>query len=400
MKKTDHMQDRKSRKRWKTWLAATLTAILIVPSVSALKAEAADGTWGENEKGIYFVYSDGRVPKNEWVQDGKKWYYMNSWGYITTSWKAIDGKYYFFNAKGVMQTKWKQIGSKWYYFGTNGAMVTGWKKIGQSWYLFDTNGVMQTGWKQIGAKQYYLGTDGAMATGTVVIAGKTYTFDSNGVLESGSTDLSGAKVGDVVSFGSYEQDNITSDGAEAIEWIVLDKFSDGSLFLVSRFGLDAMPYNSKLGPMTWDKSTIRSWLNSTFYNTAFTSAQKTKIKTTTVVNDDNFFWGTRGGSNTKDKVFLLSDTEAKKYFVDLDGRYAGGDSSARACKLTAYAIAHGGEEKYSDQWWSQNCWYWLRSPGQYSNYAAYVYRNGYVSYDYDGIDYMTGIVRPAIVVNP
>ena len=42
------------------------------------------------------------------------------------------------------------------------------------------------------------------------------------------------KVGDTYKFGSYEQDNKTSNGKEEIEWIVLDK--DGiSLLLISKY---------------------------------------------------------------------------------------------------------------------------------------------------------------------
>ena len=390
-------------KAWKKVVCGALAAAFMIPQVitaSGYSSEAASGTWKKSSKGWYYEYSDGTYATEMWIQEGNKWYYVNKYGYRMTSWQKVGKKWYYFESDGTMQTKWKQIGIKWYYFGTNGVLTTGWRKIGKKWYYFDNEGVLQTGWKQLSGKTYYFGTDGAMATGTTTIAGKKYKFGSDGVLESGSSDLSGAKVGDIVLFGKYEQDNVTTNGQEAIEWLVLDKKSDGSLFLVSRFGLDAMPYNEKLGPMKWESSTIRRWLNGTFYDAAFSSTEKNKIQTTDVVNNDNWYWGTEGGKDTKDKVFLLSDDEAKKYFADNSGKHDGDQSSARACALTAYAIARGGEPSYGSEWWANNCWYWLRSPGQYPNYAAYVYRHGYVSYDYDGIDYMTGVVRPAIVVKP
>ncbi len=37
--------------------------------------------------------------------------------------------------------------------------------------------------------------------------------------------------GDLVTFGTYEQDNDSSDGKEAIEWMVLDRIDDELLLL-------------------------------------------------------------------------------------------------------------------------------------------------------------------------
>lgn len=388
-------------KRWKRILVLVLAAALVLPWISMGTSQAESGTWYTNDKGKYFQFSDGTYAKSQWIEYDGKYYYMNDYGYAAVSWMEQNNKWYYFDKETcAMVTGWFFLMNRWFYFGNDGVMRTGWEKIGKFWYYFGDDGKMVTGWQQINKKQYYFDDNGKMATGTVTIAGKSYTFDSEGVLQSNATDFSSANVGDTVSFGNYEQDAVTKNGKEAIEWIVLDKYSDGSYLLISRFGLDAKPYNDKLCAFTWDMCTLRTWLNGTFYNAAFSTAEKAKIKTTTVVNNDNFFWGTRGGSNTKDKVFLLSDDEAKKYFKDKDGSHNGGDSTDRACRLTAYAISQGGEETYGNQWWSNNCWYWLRSPGQYSNYAAYVYRNGYVSYDYDGIDPMIGVVRPAIVVTP
>ena len=387
-----------SMKRWKKWIALCL--VLVFPVMFSLPSRAAGGKLVETDRGRSYQYDDGSYAKQEWVLVSGNYYYFNTYGYAVNAWQQIGGKWYYFDkTTNIMQTEWFFISSAWHYLGKDGAMRTGWQKIGKFWYNFGTDGHMVTGWKAINQKQYFFDDNGRMATGTVTIAGKQYTFDDDGVLQSGATDFTSAKVGDIVLFGKYEQDNV-DNGKEAIEWIVLDKYSDGSYLLISRFGLDAKPFNDKLCAFSWDMCTLRKWMNSTFYDAAFSSAEKSKIKTASLTNKDNFFWGTYGGQDTKDNVFLLSDEEAKKYFKDNDGKNNGGDSSDRACRLTAYAIAQGGEEYYGNEWWSHNCWYWLRSPGQYSNYAAYVYRNGYVSYDYDGIDPMIGVVRPAIIVKP
>ena len=75
-------------------------------------------------------------------------------------------------------------------------------------------------------------------------------------------------VGSIVQYGSYEQDNVLSNGAEPIEWIVLDK-QGNKVLLLSRCGLDAIPFHKRLTSVTWAECSLRDWLNTTFFNTAF-----------------------------------------------------------------------------------------------------------------------------------
>lgn len=44
--------------------------------------------------------------------------------------------------------------------------------------------------------------------------------------------IAGAAVGDIVSFGSYEQDNNPRNGTEPVDWYVLDK-ADGEATLLA-----------------------------------------------------------------------------------------------------------------------------------------------------------------------
>ena len=48
------------------------------------------------------------------------------------------------------------------------------------------------------------------------------------------------KVGDIITFGEYEQDGNIINGKEPIEWIVADS-NDGNYLLVSRYILDCKP---------------------------------------------------------------------------------------------------------------------------------------------------------------
>ena len=78
-------------------------------------------------------------------------------------------------------------------------------------------------------------------------------------------------IGNYVAFGTYPQTAAGTDKTP-IEWLVLDRDGNKAL-IISRYGLDAQPYNTKCTDITWEKCTLRTWLNSTFMNKAFTSEE-------------------------------------------------------------------------------------------------------------------------------
>lgn len=82
-------------------------------------------------------------------------------------------------------------------------------------------------------------------------------------------------VGNYVTFGTYPQTALGNDQTP-IEWLVLARDGRQAL-LISRYGLDAKPYNTKLSSTTWGKCTLRTWLNDTFLNKAFSSTEQTAI---------------------------------------------------------------------------------------------------------------------------
>lgn len=197
-----------------------------------------------------------------------------------------------------------------------------------------------------------------------------------------NADFSGTQVGDYITFGSYEQDNDLSNGKESIEWLVLDK-QDGRILVISKYGLDAKPYNDENVDVTWETCTLRSWLNDEFFSEAFTSSQKSHIPTVTVTADSNPDYDTNPGNNAQDKVFLLSIEEVNKYFDS---------SEARECKPTEYAIAQGeGIARYEGK-----CFWWLRTPGSYSNGECYVGKYGNVSSNGNDVNSYFLAVRPAM----
>lgn len=157
--------------------------------------------------------------------------------------------------------------------------------------------------------------------------------------------LAQPEVGDTFYFGNYEQDDDTSNGAEPIEWHILEK--DGSqMLLISEKGLDRKPYNTEHEKVTWETCTLSQWLNSEFLSTAFAGDEASKISAVRLRNAANPECGTSGGNSTEDRVFLLSLAETDKYFAS---------SGDKICKPTAYAIANNAFISGSGA-----CWWWLR----------------------------------------
>ncbi len=199
-----------------------------------------------------------------------------------------------------------------------------------------------------------------------------------------------AKQDTYVTFGHYPQ---TAEGNDhtAIEWIVLQKEGNKAL-LISRYGLDAQPYNAEYTDVTWETCTLRTWLNSTFMNKAFTAEEQKAILTTFVTNSSSqgySEWSTSGGNNTQDRIFLLSYAGANKYF---DVTYSDNDNTKASVKPTTYA-----EKQRAD---ASNCstgWWWLRSPGEDQHSAACVDTDS--SLNYSNVNDDDGCVRPALWVN-
>ena len=234
----------------------------------------------------------------------------------------------------------------------------------------------------------------------------TNTKDKNDTSPEPATTPS---VGSIMTFGNYEQDNDTTNGKEPIEWRVLE--IDGvnhKMLLLSEYVLDAQPYHNDYTSFTWANSSLRTWLNDTFITTAFSATEQAKIQTTHLDNPDNPFYGTAGGVATDDKVFLLglddvygedshysagyfnNDNDrramATRYAVKQDVNAYNFDSDSQ-CDMTNYQV-----NKCSTDWW-------LRSPGDETDYAACVDSDGSVGCRGCHIYNSSFGVRPAMWVN-
>ena len=214
-------------------------------------------------------------------------------------------------------------------------------------------------------------------------------------LQNPTTDGNGVTTWDCIYFGNYYQSN--SSTKEPIKWRVLS-VNGNDAFLLADQTLDAKPYNEKFTDVTWATCTLRTWLNDTFLNTAFTSAEQAAIKNTTVVNEDNPYYGTEGGANTTDKVYLLSIAEASNTVYGFNGVF-NTNSETREAKNTAYAYAkERGAWTSMSTAYERNGHWWLRSPGYFSKNASTVDYAGFGNHGGSGVS-GNDVVRPALHLN-
>ena len=230
---------------------------------------------------------------------------------------------------------------------------------------------------------------GDYKTACILLNGLSYRDSAEKLKSAKQAQIKNAKVGDIVYFGTYEQDNDTSNGKENIEWLVLAK-EKNRVLVISDKALDRQPYNSSYTEeVTWENCSLRKWLNGTFLKQAFSTEEQAQIQNTTVSADNNPQYSTNPGNATTDKVFLLSINEVEKYF---------NSDEARKCAPTAYAKAQGAStsDTFKTPSGAATCWWWLRSPGDDQSSAAYVYFGGDVfelgNYVFSGLN----AVRPAM----
>ena len=177
--------------------------------------------------------------------------------------------------------------------------------------------------------------------------------------------LKDSEEGDIIEFGNYYGNT---------EWIVLKREGD-ILTLLSKDCINQKPYNTEREDVTWETCSLRKWLNEEYINEAFDGIEQQLIEETVIENPDNSEYGTEGGNDTKDKIFLLSLEEVEEYFLDEDSRVA---------------------EYFGD---TEGCWWWLRSPGRKRDCAALVYSDGSVRYLGGYVNNLNGAVRPAFNLN-
>ncbi len=108
---------------------------------------------------------------------------------------------------------------------------------------------------------------------------------------------------------------------EKMQWQILGRDEKGIL-VINRFAIDSKPFHNKQKGITWESCALRAWLNSDFYENAFTPFEKSFIKLSHLENPRLKFLNLPNDNPTDDRIFLLSTKEAEKFnFLSAQASY-------------------------------------------------------------------------------
>jgi len=184
------------------------------------------------------------------------------------------------------------------------------------------------------------------------------------------------------------------------KWRLLS-VEDGKALIITEDIIERNRFHDKeREPVTWETCKLRKYLNSDFL-LSFTDEEQEKILDSKVINDDNLWYGTNGGNDTFDRIFLLSIEEADRYFGD-SGDYlnkqrknsSGGLSDTGDCVFNSY-----NNDRVASSM-GENWPWWLRTPGGDALIASCVDSRGYIIVAPDAAATHPGIgVRPALWID-
>lgn len=221
-------------------------------------------------------------------------------------------------------------------------------------------------------------------------------------------DSGGVATWDCIYFGNYWQNDTNGDGTadkndakQPIKWRVLS-VKGNDAFLLADQNLDYQAYDeydTYRDQITWEICTLRQWLNAEFYQNAFDSREQSAVRATEIRNEDNPFFGTKGGNNTNDKVYVLSLSEVWNRAYGFSSEDAA--SETREAKNTAYVKACGAPTVGSGSHAGNGEW-WLRTPGILPYFAVTVVKNGDVAYAGDAVGtlHLPGAAESKYAVRP
>ncbi len=164
------------------------------------------------------------------------------------------------------------------------------------------------------------------------------------------------QIGDKIRFGRYE-------------WRVLDIQNDMALIITDEI-IEQRAYHNAYKEITWADCTLRKYLNGTFYET-FDEVDQSKIVMVTNKNFDNQWYGSEGGADTLDQIFILSLEEVCKYFGDSSSLLQNRGINQR---YWFQRKDENNNKRLAKLQGSEGCWWWwLRSPGRVNLKAAYIF---------------------------
>lgn len=163
-------------------------------------------------------------------------------------------------------------------------------------------------------------------------------------------------IGGIIQFGGYD-------------WRILDTKNNEALIITEHI-IEQRPYHDAYKDITWADCSLRRYLNGEFYD-RLRATDKSRIIPVLNKNLDNQWYGTKGGADTMDSIFLLSLEEVCKYFGDsLSKLHNPGKNQRywfeRKDENNSKRIA-----RLLDNGWVW--WWWLRSPGRVNVKAVYIF---------------------------
>ena len=144
-------------------------------------------------------------------------------------------------------------------------------------------------------------------------------------------------------FGNYEQDGDLENGAEPIEWYIIEE-KDNKYWLLSKYVLTGHRYDVSNSFVIWNDCELRNWLVNDFFFQIFSQDEQAHVCPS--YQEDTL---------TSDKIFLLSKEES--YITGKIGAMLNGEGIG-----TEYAVTTGLEYSYNDVLnFDRQAWWWLRS---------------------------------------
>lgn len=166
---------------------------------------------------------------------------------------------------------------------------------------------------------------------------------------------------------------------DRFKWRVLD-IRQGAALLLTEDIVESRPYHNRAGDVTWADCELRAYLNGPFYD-AFAEANRSQIVEVTNHAPGNPWYGSSGGEDTRDFIFLLSLEEAvRKYFGD-----SGRNLDNRSPKQRYwFQKKDGNNDRRRAALGGYGWWWWLRTPGRDNRRAVYIHGDGNIGIQGNG----------------
>ena len=188
-------------------------------------------------------------------------------------------------------------------------------------------------------------------------------------------------VGDRITFG-HIADPVKSGVSHGIIWHIL-AISEGKALVLSEDLLTVQPFHFEEGNIEWEYCSLRSKLNTTFYQTAF-SPEEQEIIVRTLLDE-----------KVADKVFLLSTEELEQYLsAEITSDDNGFDRKKARMAVPASWSAETGDDSVGNYWWLRSH---VRYNRRFGSCIAHVNNSGYTG---ETPAYCERWVRPAMWIKP